>query len=192
MSEAAKALPDPVLHLLYPREVIARAVERLAGRINADYAGRELVAVVVLNGALFFAADLLRRLTVPLELATIQVASYAGMGSTGCVEVVHDVSLPLTGRDLLVIEDIVDTGLTLRKLVSVLEQRSPRSLRVCALLDKPGRRQSPVKLDYAGFTCPDEFIVGYGLDLDGRWRQLPDIHTVVFNTNNGGRDDRSV
>ncbi len=192
MEHTCKGLTDLPLRLLYPRERILAEVERLAAEINSDYQGRELVVVVVLTGALFFAADLIRRLSIPLEIDTVQLASYQGTRSTGTVSLLKDLSLPLNGRSVLVVEDIVDTGLSLQSLVKHLCSRGVSDLRICSLIDKQEQRQCRIVPDYAGLACSSGFLVGYGLDIDGRCRELPDIYEVMTETSNGGHDDRPV
>jgi len=192
MEHACKSLTDLPMRLLYPRERIQEAVERLADEINSDYQARELVVVVVLTGALFFAADLIRRLRIPLEIDTVQLASYQGTRSTGMVSFLKDLSLPVAGRSVLVVEDIVDTGLSLQSLVEFFRTRGVRDLRICSLIDKQEKRQCPITPDYVGLACSSGFLVGYGLDIDGRCRELPDIYEILTETSNGGHDDRPV
>jgi hypoxanthine phosphoribosyltransferase len=160
---------------------IAQRVRSLASRIRDDHEGEPLVAVVVLKGGFVFAADLLRALA-PLDVtvAFLAVRSYEGTGSTGCVELTHDLQTDIAGRNVLLIEDIVDTGLTLRFLVDLLRRRHPATLRVATLLDKPSRRRTVIVPDYVGFTIPDVFVVGYGLDLDQRYRHLP--HVAIYDS----------
>lgn len=166
--------PD-VQEILYSEEQIAARVRELARAISRDYAGRELHLVGVLKGAVAFTADLMRRLEeVPVRLDFIAVSSYGQRSETsGEVHLLKDLDEEAAGRHLLLVEDIVDSGLTLDYLVTVLRARRPASLRVCAFLDKPARRKVAVSLDYVGFTVPDRFIVGYGLDYAGRYRNLP-------------------
>lgn len=169
------AVPHPdVERVLFTEEDIARRVAELGTAISADYAGREIYAVGILKGAAIFFADLVRRLTVPVRLDFLGVSSY-GMeaNSTGVVRILRDLDESVAGRHVLLVEDIVDTGLTLSYLRATLGARRPACLRVCAFLDKPSRRKVPVAVDYVGFIVPDEFIVGYGLDYAGRYRNLP-------------------
>lgn len=162
----------------FSREWIANAVSRLAGEISADYAGRELLVVVVLKGAFIFAADLVRNLTVPVMVDFVEVASYSGMHSTGTATITRELTLPVQGRHVLVVEDIVDEGLSLSFLLDELQRRNPESVRVCALVDNRRRRSIPVDPDYAGIRCSCGFLVGYGLDMDQRYRELPALFEV--------------
>ncbi|HBG05784.1 MAG: hypoxanthine phosphoribosyltransferase [Geobacteraceae bacterium GWC2_58_44] len=169
------------LRVLYSRERIEAEVSRLAAEIADAYAGRELLVVIVLKGALFFAADLLRAMRVPVEMDFLKLSSYHGTQSTGKVLIEQDLVTDVAGRDVLVIEDIVDTGLTLSFLLDLLRQRGARSLGVCTLIDKRQRRQLEVTPDYIGISCADGFLVGYGLDLDERMRELPEIYQIIEN-----------
>lgn len=165
--------PD-VAEVLFDEAAIAAKVGELAGRINRDYAGQEIYLVGILKGAVVFAADLMRRLEVPVRLDFMAVSSYGSASrSSGVVRINKDLDEAVEGRNVLVVEDIVDSGLTLHYLRSNLLARRPASLRLCAFLDKPSRRRVDVTVDYVGFTIPDVFIVGYGLDYAGRYRQLP-------------------
>ena len=156
-------------------------MQRLAEQICFDYAGQELVVIVVLKGAFLFAADLVRRIRLPLQVDFIKLKSYQGTMTTGEVLLVKDADIPLAGKHVLVVEDIVDTGISLNFLITTLQSRKPASLKVCAMIDKPERRQSPVSPDYAGIVCRHGFLVGYGLDLDERWRELPAIYELIAN-----------
>jgi hypoxanthine phosphoribosyltransferase len=162
--------------ILFPKAIIERRVGELAGQISSDYAGRELLVVGILNGAFIFMADLVRRLVVPCRVDFVRTASYgSGSISSGEIRITKDLETPIAGRDILIVEDIVDTGLTLSRLVEVLRERQPASLRVCAFLDKADRRRVPFTADYVGFTIPDGFVVGYGLDYNEKFRFLPDV-----------------
>jgi hypoxanthine phosphoribosyltransferase len=170
---------QPQLKILISRGEIAKAVDRLASQINRDYQGKQPLLIGVLKGSFVFMADLIRQLDLPLELDFIRLSSYgAAKESSGKVRVVQGVKTPIKGRDVLVVEDIVDTGITTFFLLDYLKKKKPASLKLCALTDKPSRRRVPVPIDYLGFTVPDEFIVGYGLDLDQRFRNLPDIYAL--------------
>jgi hypoxanthine phosphoribosyltransferase len=159
--------------VLIPAEDLNARVAELGRQIRHDYAGATPMLVGVLKGAVIFLADLMRAIEAPCECDFIAVSSYgASTRSSGIVRLTKDLSVSIEGRDVLIVEDIVDTGLTLSYLLRNLETRRPRSLRVCALLDKASRRQVPVALDYVGFTIPDEFVVGYGLDYAGLYRNL--------------------
>ncbi len=141
----------------------------------ADDPAAELVAVGILKGSLLFMADLVREIRVPLYCDFLRVASYEGMESTGVVRLEFDLTQPIAGKHVLIVEDIIDTGLTMRFLLENLRLKKPRSLKVCSLLDKPANRKAPVEVDYVGFTIPNRFVIGYGLDLEGLYRNLPYI-----------------
>jgi hypoxanthine phosphoribosyltransferase len=167
---------SPQLKILISHEEIAEAVDRLAREIERDYQGKQPLLIGVLKGSFVFMADLIRQIDLPLELDFIRLASYgAGRESSGKVEVVQWPQMPISNRNVLVIEDIVDTGTTISFLLSYLKKKKPASLKLCALTDKPSRRRVPVPVDYLGLTVPDKFIVGYGLDCAEKYRNLPDI-----------------
>jgi hypoxanthine phosphoribosyltransferase len=162
--------------ILFSKEVIEGRVRELAEQISRDYAGKELMIVGILKGAFIFMADLIRWLEVPCRVDFVRLASYGcGSISSGEVRITKDLETSIAGRDVLIVEDIVDTGLTLSRLVEVLRERRPASLRVCAFLDKPERRRVPFAADYVGFFIPDRFVVGYGLDYNEKFRFLPDV-----------------
>lgn len=164
---------------LLSRDEISARVEELADRINRDYEGRELCAVCVLKGAFVFFADLVRRIRVPLLLDFMAVSSYGvSTVSSGVVKITKDLDLEITGKDVLLVDDIVDSGLTLDYIKRVLLDREPKSLEICVLLEKPERRKIDFPVKYVGFSIPDRFVVGYGLDVAGLYRNLPDIHVV--------------
>jgi hypoxanthine phosphoribosyltransferase len=166
------------LKILISRDQIAKTVTRLALEINRDYQGKQPLLISVLKGSFVFMADLIRQLDLPLELDFVKVASYgAARESSGKVRVVQGVKTPVKGRDVLVIEDIVDTGITISFLLDYLDKKRPASLKLCALTDKPSRRRVTVPIDYLGFRVPNKFIVGYGLDCDEKFRNLPHICT---------------
>jgi len=165
------------LRVLIPREEISTKVAALGRRISADYHGKELLLVVVLRGAALFAADLARNITNQAVIDFISVSSYgSATTSSGVVRFLKDLEESVEGRHVLIIEDIVDTGLTLNYLLENLRSRRPASLRTCTLLDKPSRRKVAIKPDYLCFTIDDLFVVGYGLDYDQFYRNLPDIY----------------
>jgi len=167
---------QPKPHILFSREEIEATVKRLAAEIRQDYQGKHPLLIGILKGSFMFMADLIRLLNFPLEVEFIRLSSYGGgKESSGRIKVVQGLHSPIKGRDVLVIEDIVDTGLTISFLLDYLRKRKPASLKLCALTDKPSRRQAPVTIDYLGFTVPDKFLVGYGLDWDEKFRYLPDI-----------------
>ncbi len=168
--------PDPKCIPLISRDEISAAVARLAGELNRDYRGREPLLIGVLRGSFVFMADLVRLLDFPVEVDFVRVASYGhGKESSGDLHLLLDVGAPVSGRHLLIVEDIVDTGLTAAWLVEHLKERAPLSVKLCALVDKPSRRHVPVTINYLGLTVPDKFLVGYGLDWDQKFRHLPDI-----------------
>jgi hypoxanthine phosphoribosyltransferase len=163
-----------VSEILIDAETLRRRVDELGEEISADYAGRDLLLVGVLKGAVFFMADLMRRLTVPCEIDFMAISSYgAATDSSGVVRILKDLDINIEGRDVLVVEDIIDSGLTLSYLMRNLESREPASLRICALLTKPDRREIDVPVRYVGFEIPNRFVVGYGLDFAERYRNLP-------------------
>ena len=167
------------LRLLFSKEEITEAVARLAQEISADYANKKVVLIGVLKGAFVFLADLVRQLTIPVEIEFIRIASYGSQKETlGKITVKKDVEIPLKGKDILVIEDIVDTGLSLTFLIDHLRAHNPSSLKVCALVDKNSRRKVEVQVNYTGFAMADGFIVGYGIDFNERYRALPEIFVV--------------
>ena len=166
----------PRLKVLITREEISQAVTRLASEISHDYRGKQLLLIGVLKGSFVFMADLSRQFGLPVEVDFVRLSSYgAAQETSGKVKVVQPLETPIKGRHVLVIEDIVDTGITISFLLDYLRRKKPASLKLCALTDKPSRRQVPVSIDYLGFTVPDKFIVGYGLDFDEKFRYLPDI-----------------
>ena len=167
---------QPQVKILIRRDQIAKAVDRLASEIKRDYQDKQPLLIGVLKGSFVFMADLIRQLDSPLELDFVRLSSYgAATESSGKVRVIQGVKTPVKGKDVLVIEDIVDTGITISFLLDYLKKKRPASLKLCALTDKPSRRKVPVPIDYLGFTVPNEFVVGYGLDCDQRFRNLPDI-----------------
>jgi len=167
------------LKILISRDEVAKAVARLAHEINRDYQGKRPLLIGVLKGSFVFMADLIRHLDLPLELEFVKLSSYgSAKESSGKVKVVQGLQTPIEGRDILVVEDIVDTGITTSFLLDYLKKKKPASLKLCALTDKPSRHKVSVSIDYLGFTVPDKFIVGYGIDCDEKFRNLPDIYTI--------------
>ena len=165
--------------ILFSRQEIEAVVTRLAAAIKNDYQGKHPLLIGILKGSFIFMADLIRLLDFPLEVEFIRLSSYGrGKESLGKVKVVQGLRSQVKGREVLVIEDIVDSGLTISFLLDYLRKKSPASLKLCALTDKPSRRQVPVTIDYLGFTVPDKFLVGYGLDWDEKFRYLPDICVI--------------
>jgi hypoxanthine phosphoribosyltransferase len=168
-----------VASVLYGRSDVRQRVEQLGREIAADYAGRDPVLVSVLKGGIWFLADLIRAVDLPLEVHFLAISRYGDAEeSLGRVQILLDLEVDLTARDVLLVEDIVDTGLTCRYLSSVMDARGPSSFEVCTLLDKSVRRIAPITPRYVGFDCPDRFVVGYGLDFAERYRNLPDIFQV--------------
>jgi hypoxanthine phosphoribosyltransferase len=160
--------------VLLEEDAIQARIRELGREISSDYAGRELLLVGVLKGAVFFMADLMRAITVPCEIDFMAISSYgASTDSSGVVRILKDLDINIEGRHVLVVEDIVDSGLTLSYLVRNLESREPASLEVCSLLTKPGRREIEVDIRYVGFEIPNRFVIGYGLDFAERYRNLP-------------------
>jgi hypoxanthine phosphoribosyltransferase len=162
--------------ILFSRVKIEATVRRLAAEITGDYRDKDILLIGVLKGSFIFLADLIRFLDFPLEVDFIGLFSYGkGTRTSGKVQVAQDLRSSVEGRNVLVVEDIVDTGLTTAFLLDYLRQKDPASLKLCCLTDKPSRRQVTVNIDYLGFTVPNKFVVGYGLDYDGKLRNLPDI-----------------
>jgi hypoxanthine phosphoribosyltransferase len=163
-----------VSKVLIGDDAVAARVAELGAEVSEDYAGKDLLLVGVLKGAVFFMADLMRQLTIPCEVDFMAISSYgASTDSSGVVRILKDLDINIEGRDVLVVEDIIDSGLTLSYLIRNLESRNPASLEVCALLTKPARREIDVPVRYTGFEIPNEFVIGYGLDFGERYRNLP-------------------
>jgi hypoxanthine phosphoribosyltransferase len=169
------------VEIMLTEEEVDNKIQELGEKISSDYAGKQVHLVCVLKGGSFFMCELAKRITVPVSLDFMSVSSYGGdTKSSGVVKIVKDLDESIAGKDVIVIEDIVDSGRTLSYLLEMLSDRKPNSLRLCTLLDKPERRVVDVKVDYPGFELPDEFVVGYGLDYDQRYRNLPYIGVVKF------------
>ena len=165
--------------VLIDEDALRARVAELGGEVSGDYAGRELLLIGVLKGAVFFMADFMRHLTVPCEVDFMAISSYgASTDSSGVVRILKDLDINIEGRHVLVVEDIIDSGLTLSYLMRNLESREPASLEVCALLTKPERREIDVPVRYVGFEIPNRFVVGYGLDFGERYRNLPYVATL--------------
>lgn len=166
--------PEP--HILFTRDEIEATVKKLAAEIREDYHGKHPLLIGILKGSFMFMADLIRHLDFPLEVEFITLSSYGrGRSTPGGIKVVQGLRSKVRSRDVIIIEDIVDTGLTIAFLLDYLRKKKPASLKLCALTDKPSRRQVPVNIDYLGFTVPNKFIVGYGIDWDEKFRYLPHI-----------------
>ena len=161
-------MKEDVLRVLLSEDEIREKVRELGGKITADYKNSNLMLVTVLKGAVVFLADLMRQIDVPAEIDFM-------VKSSGVVKIVKDLDVPLAGKDILIVEDILDSGLTLSYIKELLESRGPRSIRIATLLDKPSRRKVDLQADYIGFSVPDEFVIGYGLDYDEKYRNLPYI-----------------
>lgn len=161
------------------REEIDKEVKRVAGQINKDYAGKRPLFIGVLNGSFMFVSDLLKNMEVECEISFVKLASYQGTETTGKVREVLGLTESIEGRDVIVLEDIVDTGHTMYKMIEMLKQKNPASIEIASLFVKPARLQIPIDVKYSLFSIPDRFIVGYGLDYDGLGRNLPDVYDVV-------------
>ncbi len=162
--------------VLISEEMIKQRTQELAKKISDDYRGKRLIMVCVLTGAMVFFADLIRQINIPVEVDTIVASSYgAGMTTSGSVRISKDIKYDISGKHVILVEDIIDTGVTLKTLTKMLATRAPESLKVCSLLDKPSRRKVDFEGDYVGFKIPDEFVVGYGLDYAEKYRNLPEV-----------------
>ena len=169
------------VRVLLAEEDVDRRIQEIGDQISKDYDGKQIHLICVLKGGSFFMCELAKRITVPVSLDFMSVSSYgSATKSSGVVKIVKDLDEPLKDKDVLVVEDIVDSGRTLSYLLEMLKDRGPKSLRLCTLLDKPDRRVVKVNVDYTGFEIPDEFVVGYGLDYAQRYRNLPYIGVVEF------------
>lgn len=168
------SMNDDIRAVLVSEQQLKDKVAQLGAQISQDYADKDLVLVSILKGAVVFMADLMRAVTIPCSIDFMVVSSYgAGTTTTGLVKIIKDLDSELSGKDVLIVEDILDTGVTLSNLVPMLKMRNPNSVRICAILDKPSRRRADIQADYTGFQVPDEFVVGYGLDYDEKYRNLP-------------------
>lgn len=165
-----------VERILVSEEEIRETVARLGAQISRDYAGKEVLLITILKGSVVFAADLMRAISVPAMLDFMRVSSYgSGSASSGTIQIIHDLTVDITGKHVLIVEDIIDSGNTLYKLRNLLTERNPASVKICTMLDKPDRRVSPVQVEYVGKEIPDEFVIGYGLDYNEKYRSLPYI-----------------
>ncbi|NLK86712.1 MAG: hypoxanthine phosphoribosyltransferase [Clostridiaceae bacterium] len=165
--------------ILVSRDEIREMVRQMGRRISQDYQGEELVLVGVLKGGFVFLADLMREITIPVDMDLIAVSSYgASTRSSGVVRIIKDMDLNVAGKHVLIVEDLVDTGLTLKHLKELFNTRGPKSVRICTAFDKPSRRKVDIEVEYKGIEVPDKFIVGYGLDYAGKYRNLPDVCTL--------------
>ncbi len=167
------------ISVLISEEDVNERINELAQKINEDYAGKTVHLICILKGSVFFTCELAKRITLPVTLDFMSVSSYGGgTESSGTVKIKKDLDESIEGKDVIVIEDIIDSGRTLNNLLKVLKTRNPKSIRLCTLLDKPDRRVVDVDVDYTGFEIPDKFVVGYGLDYDQNYRNLPYIGVV--------------
>ena len=165
------------IRVLLTEEEVDKRINEVAAKISEDYAGKQVHMICILKGGVFFTCELAKRMTVPVSLDFMSVSSYGGGNttSTGLVKIIKDLDGDLSGKDVLIVEDILDTGITLSNLVPMLKMRNPNSVKICTILDKPSRRKADIAPDYEGFAVPDEFVVGYGLDYDEKYRNLPYI-----------------
>jgi hypoxanthine phosphoribosyltransferase len=171
---SATDLEQAVTDVLIDSDALQRRIQELGEEISSDYAGRDLLLIGVLKGAVFFMADLMRNLTIPCEIDFMAISSYGdSTDSSGVVRILKDLDINIEGRDVLIVEDIIDSGLTLSYLLRNLEAREPASLQICALLTKPERREAEVPVRYVGFEIANRFVIGYGLDYAERYRNLP-------------------
>ena len=170
------------VRVLLKEEEVEKRIAEVAAMINRDYEGKEVHLICILKGGVFFTCELAKRLTVPVSMDFMSVSSYgSGTESSGVVRIVKDLDESITGKNVLIVEDIIDSGRTLAYLIEILKQRHPESIHLCTLLDKPERRvKKQVKVDYTCFEIPDEFVVGFGLDYDQKYRNLPYIGVVEF------------
>ena len=168
------------IRVLISGEDVNKKISEVASQISRDYEGKEVHLICILKGGVFFTCELAKRLTIPVSLDFMSVSSYgAGTKSSGVVKIIKDLDEPLEGKHVVIVEDIIDSGRTLSYLLEILKKRGPKDIRLCTLLDKPERRvKKQVKVDYTCFTIPDEFVVGYGLDYDQKYRNLPYIGVV--------------
>lgn len=165
---------EDILKVLITEQELKDKIAQLGAQISKDYAGKNLLMVSVLKGSVIFMADLMRAITIHARVDFMAVSSYgSGVKTSGVVKIVKDLDLPLDGYDILIVEDILDSGKTLDYLIDILNQRNPKSIKIATLLDKPERREVNIKPDYSGFVVPDEFVVGYGLDYAEKYRNLP-------------------
>ena len=172
-------IKDKEFRVSIPAEKIQERVKAVAEQINRDLEGKNPLLIAVLNGAFMFAADLMRNITIPCEISFVKLASYQGTTTTGTVKEVFGINEDLQGRTIIIVEDIVDTGLTIKRMVETLGTRNPESIHVCTLLVKPGNVREDINVEYVAFEIPNDFILGYGLDYDQQGRNLPEIYTIV-------------
>lgn len=172
-------IKDLTFKTFIPESEIQQRVKAVAEKINKDLDGKNPLLLAVLNGSFVFAADLIRNITIPCEISFVKLASYQGTTSTGKIKEVIGLNEDLTGRTVVIVEDIIDTGFTMKRMIETLGTRHPESIHICSLLVKPDKLQVPLDIEYAAIEIPNDFIVGYGLDYDQQGRQLRDIYTIV-------------
>lgn len=170
---------DYTIKTLLTREEVEKRIKELAKEIEKDYCGKDLLVIGLLKGSIMFMSDLIKEMDLPVMIDFMSVSSYSGTTSTGVINVLKDTDISVKDKDVLIVEDIIDTGLTLSHVKKLLEDKGAKSLKICTLLDKPSRRTVEMKGDYVGFEIPDEFVVGYGLDYDQHHRNLPYVGIVV-------------
>lgn len=167
------------IRVMLSEEDVDKRIKELGEQISRDYEGKNVHLICILKGGVFFMCELAKRITVPVSMDFMAVSSYGGgTASSGIVKIIKDLDEPIEGKDVIIVEDIIDSGRTLSHLIDLLGQRKPNSIRLCTLLDKPDRRVVDVKVEYVGYSIPDEFVVGYGLDYDQKYRNLPYIGVV--------------
>ena len=167
---------DILEKVLFSKEQLAKRIKELAAQLDKDYAGKTPLMVAILKGSVMFFTDLIREMTLPLEIDFMSISSYgSGVKSSGEIKMIKDLDNKIEGKDVIIVEDIVDSGYTMKYLTHLLEARNPSSIKICALLDKPSRRETDVAVDYKGFEVGNEFVVGYGLDYAARYRNIPFI-----------------
>lgn len=171
-------IKDKTFEVFIPEAEVLKRVKAVAKRINRDMAGKNPLFLAVLNGAFIFAADLMREMTIPCEISFVKLASYQGTTSTGKVKEIIGINEDLTGRTVIIVEDIVDTGLTMKRMIEAIGTRNPASVHICTLLVKPEKLQVPLNIEYAAMEIPNDFILGYGLDYDQQGRTLRDIYRI--------------
>lgn len=176
INQKGNLLNENISEVLITKGKIAEKVAELGQKISSDYLGQSLILIGVLKGGMIFLADLMREITIPVEMDMISVSSYGyDTRTSGVVRLMKDIDINITNKNVIIVEDIVDTGLTLRYLKELFETRGPASLKVCSIFDKPSRRKVEISIDYSGIIIPDRFVVGYGLDYGGIYRNLPDL-----------------
>lgn len=171
-------IKDKTFEVFIPEAEVLKRVKAVAERINRDMSGKNPLFLAVLNGAFIFAADLMREMTIPCEISFVKLASYQGTTSTGEVKEIIGINEDLTGRTVIIVEDIVDTGLTMKRMIEAIGTRNPASVHICTLLVKPEKLQVPLNIEYAAMEIPNDFILGYGLDYDQQGRTLRDIYRI--------------